>query len=344
MSATTCQCVVPGWSGRGDFAFESPGCQTHVEAVRALWSIVAIVHFVEIFFAIRFFTSRTVKRKTTSKLPYIMTALMICYDMLFIAVGMIRAINVETRTIGTDPGLTVLFCLGATCYWAMIQIFTVLFVDIVHRQAMFFQKRKEWIIPVHRLKKVVGVMGGFSVIFSMAPLGMLACTDSICFQVLGGIHYVGLGCCILVSGVVLVPVFTKKLENAVQMGKNALIEGLNSNLLEGFAKLIGRLKFLNRTLLRQSIPQFILALLFGLWPYLQVYGSSYFLPLAWTSGACVASLILHLHMPLDGIPSTATTAMVSSDPAGMNRFQLDTNVGILRRFKSNLSLPGTVRM
>jgi hypothetical protein len=70
---------------------------------------------------------------------------------------------------------------------------------------------------------------------------------------------------------------------------------------------------------KQAILNVVMAFLMGFWPFLQVYGSSYFLPFAWTSGTLVAVLGLYLNLPVqDSKESTRNTSENNSSVQPMS--------------------------
>ena len=311
VSDTICSCEA-GWTGRGDFAFLSPSCDVNLGAIEALYAILAIAHFLQMPICVLYLRTKLdpkrVKKNKYSKLPIAMGFLLLLSNILFSSLGVLRAANPGTRTIGTDPAATVLFGLGGSVYWTAIHVFILGFIEVVHRQALRFRQGSARILPLEQIRVAISTTCALVILFSMAPLGMLTANDASRFLVFGAMHYVGLGSSALLLGLLVVPYYIRKLQNEVKSGRRAIMENVNGNTTVALDALLFKLKRFDAELRKQVFPQFAVATIFGLWPFLQVHGSSYWIPMAWTMATFISSLGMYLNSPISAQSSNTPSS------------------------------------
>ena len=110
-------------------------------------------------------------------------------------------------------------------------------------------------------------------------------------QILASCHYVISAIEVVIAGIILVPKFVKSVCSEIDSVMSSKKDIRPDN------RLVLILDQLNRFMMylwRVAIINFVLACLFGFWPFLQINGSSYFLPFAWTSGTIPVYLGLYI--------------------------------------------------
>jgi hypothetical protein len=312
ISSTWCECA-EGWTGVGDFAFGSPTCNVNISAVKALWGILGVVHFIQIFCALYFLKLKLEKQRKSSDrmISTVMVLLNLIGNVFFCSTALIRVVYTTTRTIGSDALTTVLFTFGCAFFWTMIHIFVYSFMLLAYSQAMRGLQHSNWSPSLKRFRMVLLVSATCSVVFCLAPLGMLANKNTQGFADFATVHYVGLGVNCFITGSLVLPVFIRRLMHEIKRGQDAIIDNLNGSKAEYFERLYQRIaRFLSQSL-GQIWSQSFFALLFGCWPFLQVSGSSYFLPVAWISGCSGGFLIMYVSAP---VKRNAELNGTSSDP------------------------------
>ena len=306
LSLTECRCM-DGWTGLGDFAYKSPSCDVNILAVKILWILLGLTHFMQMciviyLFLVRFVrgTNSAITIKSQQKQQMVTIAVvvtMVFANLLFISLSIGRAVHTETKTIGTDALATSLFSLASAVFWAMLHLFLYSFLVVIQHQAMIFQKRTTWMIGRKRMIVTLVASALSAMISSLMPLGMLYASSSEEFFVYGSAHYFGIGATCFVTGLIVLPIFIFHLKKEIIRGQNAVIDSLNGRLKASFDALLYRLTLFHREMTKQILMQTIFALMFGAWPFIQVHGSSYFLPIAWISGAIGGFLVLYLTFP-----------------------------------------------
>jgi hypothetical protein len=292
LSASVCDCP-DGWTGIGDFAFGAPSCAINVKAVAALWGLAGTLHFFVFCFALYYLKVKS-KQTNRSKTPLLLGVLILGSSTFMCTTGWIRAIS-PLRTIGSDPAVTVTFVIGATCFWSGCHTFIYSFIALSLKQARIFRTNDETKErTLLHLKISLPISNAFSMVGCLVPLGMLSATNAFTVSSLATAHYVILALELAVTGLWLTPLFVRGMISEIKQVSGQQT-GQKSQILQSITSKMER--FLAE-LRNQSITNITCAGLFGFWPFLQVYGSSYFLPFAWTSGAIVGALGLYLNLPV----------------------------------------------
>jgi hypothetical protein len=294
VDAQTCLCA-DGFTGFGDFVVGSPSCTISIMAVQALWSVLAIAQFASLLFALFFvrLTARHSRANSTfGGLASILSS--IC----FIALGIWRAADPLGTPIGTHPGSTALFCLGASLFWTFTLWSTKTFLEMSLKQARMYNTESQQ--RVNRLMDILhgkglAILAGMIVLVCWFPILMLATTDEWAVYGLGVVHYIGLVLAALFIGLLaapsLVPPIISDIEAAIARSRS-----MNQDT-EQLTTVAGKLKRLVLTTRNQGIFNAVFASPFGLWPLLQ-HLSCYWLPVAFTAGALGVMQGLYTEMPV----------------------------------------------
>jgi hypothetical protein len=323
VSATECLCE-PGWTGQGDFAFGAPGCDSNIAAIKGLWSLVAIMELLYLLWSILFLRIK-LRQGSRAKSPILLGVLLLFCNLFLMLTGLVRAIS-PLRTIGSDVMVTIFFCFGAFFYWTAAHVFIYAFVELAMKQARIIKQSSDLSMILTHLRYWLPISNLASSLACFLPFGMLTGTSATDFRVYATLHYLLLAteicCCFLMSRH-----YVKKLTSAIDGAINT-----NPTKSDSLKKINWKLKRFQLEHRNQSVVNAVFALLFGLWPLLQVYGSSYFLPFAWVSGTSIGVLGLYVNLPV-----AEKTSVHDNSSAGAN---MDTTVS--NPVQQQTSVPSSV--
>jgi len=304
LTATFCDCE-DGWTGIGDFAFQSPTCNVNIKAIQALWGLLACLHWSAAVLAVLYLRIKA-KQKTRPLGPILMGISILSTGVFVGTTAMIRATN-PLRTIGSDTVVTVLFAFGTSSFWIAVNLFIFAFIDLALRQAKMGRNAEVSQRLLFHMKISLPLLNSISIIACFLPIGMLRATDAGHVQQLASAHYLLSAGELVATGAWLGPQFINRVIK--EISEVASHHPGKSNKLEQIVKKLERF----RTELRnQTITNVIFAVLFGFWPFLQIAGSSYFLPFAWTSGGGLCILGLYVNLPVSDKKSSQTPGEKSS--------------------------------
>ena len=305
-------CACPdGWTGQGDFAFGAPSCAVNIPAIQALWALVALVHVGTFAFALHFLRVKRAQG-TKSQAPMYLGLLVVINNIGLIITGLTRAID-PLRTIGSDPTATVFFSIAAAAFWSATHVFIYAFLQLSIKQARMGREEDAQKYLKH-LKISLPVSNIASLVASMLPLGMLGASNALQVQQLATSHYIILALELVVTGGILTPYFVKKVVHDI---KQAISK--NPDKSEKLVQVEAKLQRLQTELRNQMATNVLFAALMGFWPFLQVYGSSYFLPFAWTSAAITECLALYVNLPVTDKKTTVLTGTGSAEKSSTIR-------------------------
>jgi len=288
-------------AGYGDFALGAPTCAINIAAIQALYSLLIISQFgvllMSLVFLHRTQKSRQFTRRTAG------CALSILSSVCFIALGILRASNPTDSGIGYRPASTVLFCAGASLFWAYGLQFTGNLIVISLKQTKMQDEnaQKRAISIIRRTQIALPYLLFIVVVICILPMFMLATSDPWVMYGLGAAHYEGLAFSAMFVGAILSPMilspFLKDLSDAISRAKSMRMDTLQ---LETVSAKLYRIKI---DLRNQGLFNLIFASPFGLFPFLQ-HLSSYWLPIAFICAAFVSSLAMWLELPVKRGPSS----------------------------------------
>jgi len=288
LSATTCLCP-EGWTGQGDFAFDSPNCDINLSAIRGLWAMLAVSHLFTILWIIFYFKKKYGQRSRPVA-PIVLGVLFLCSSTCLMITGLIRSIQ-PLRTIGSDVTVTVFFCLGTAVFWTGCTVFINIFLELALKQSRIGGSNNNVAIMFARLRGFFPLSICLEWIACLILFGMLNAQSEGAFYGYAATHYL----------------FSAFVMNFCYVYCRVYIGGLSKELQANIKANPGKsaiLKIivwkLDRCLLElrnQGAVNIIFALFFGIWPFLQVVGSSYFLPFAWMSAAAVTVLLTFVNLP-----------------------------------------------
>jgi hypothetical protein len=297
---SSCLCE-SGWSGRSDFVAGSPGCSVNIVTVQVFWIFLSCLHFLTFLISVKYLHVKLKQKRTSSssKLPLYMVVMIMVSDILFCCLGILRSTSYETRVIGYDETTTFLFSVGAAIYWSMIHVATLALLEAIYQQSTLFKKPEyKYQINLNFVRGGVAISCIVSIICCLMPLGMLGKYQETDFQIYASIHYIGLAMIAFMIGIVGVPWYCTKLLKTISLDHEELkhIQNREGSLL--YEKLVKKVQFVRRELIKQSSVQSLLAFTFGIWPFLQIHGTAYWLPLAWASAAFIAWICMFLNLPV----------------------------------------------
>ena len=296
-SATNCICE-DGWTGVGDFAFRSASCAINIKAIQALWGLLACLQFVLAFASVVFLRIKS-QQKSRPLSPILLGSFVLLFSTCLGATGMIRAVD-PLRTIGTDGAATALFCIGTSAFWTAVNIFIYAFIDLALRQSKMGRNDQLNNKLLYHMKISLPVSDVFSVVSCLVPFGMLNATNAGEVQQLATAHYVLSAAALFVAGIWLAPYFVGRVVS--EISEIASHNPAKSGKLQ---QIVAKLQRFQKELRNQTVTNVVLAVFFGFWPFLQISGSSYFLPFAWTSGAILGFLGLYVNLPVSDKKSSS---------------------------------------
>ena len=307
VSESLCSCE-SGWTGRGDFAFGAPTCSINIIAVKVLWAITSALHFLEIFYSLSFVV-RKYRAKRRLFLSIFVGILALLTNICFFIVGLTRAVDTDSRVIGSDPFITILFSFGAMTFWWTAHVFTFIFIELVITQSRIWVKDGgKTIQTLKQMKLGLSFSSLVSTIACILPIGMLGAKTAYLTQSLATTHYVLLAGGMVVTGFFMIPRFARMVLSAINdttkcfPGKNQKLERMAQKLN----------KFI-KELRNQALMNISTALIFGFWPLLQIAGSSYFLPFAWSTVAFTIAIGLHTISPAKDNDSSANDSQKTNN-------------------------------
>lgn len=302
----TCECQV-GWTGKGDFAFGSPSCGIHIDAVRSLWAIVAILNILALVFSayyIRVKLAQTIRTKAPLALGFILGLENICIA----ATGIIRAAN-PSRTIGSDVLVTVVFTVGTSLFWCAAHVFIYSFIELGLKQSRIFQHTDVRDALMRHMRLSLPISAVVSVCACLTVLGMLGSTSAEVTHALATSHYLISAFVLALTGFWLTPSFISQLRRDI----DSVASKQSGDRAEMLNRITSKMTRFESELKKQAVSNTVFAVFMGFWPLVQIVGSSYFLPFAWSSGAIVSVLSLYLNLPVhDGKSSTQKSSTVKS--------------------------------
>lgn len=302
LSATVCDCL-PGWTGHGDFVFSQPTCSVNLDVIRGLWGACAAVNAALFLFAIYYLIQKTAQQKTRSKSPKVYGICTFTQGLAMLITGSLRA-SAPERVIGTDTAVTVFFFIGSTACWIAAHVFIYSFISLAIKQTRVVREADEERILLH-MRMSLPVSSTISTIACIMPLAMLGSSSEPVTSALATTHYVVLAVSLCIAGLWLAPSFVGLLMVHINDVTSQQAGNTKNQVL---AKISAKMRRFQTELRNQVVSQLALACLMGFWPFLQVSGSSYFLPFAWSSGAFIHALGMYLHLPVSEKGSMSATA------------------------------------
>ena len=138
-------------------------------------------------------------------------------------------------------------------------------------------------------------------------------------MIYGSFHYVGLGFCIFFLGAIFVPSSARVLENDLNNYLSRLNKAENSaNAHTQVEVVLSKVILFKNQFRNQVVPNVIFALSFGLWPFLQVEGSSYFLAVVWSSAQIIIFFSLYLNLPVESPKQVNVSTIIRSSSNQIN--------------------------
>jgi hypothetical protein len=301
-----------GFTGFGDFVLGSPSCTINIMAVQGMWAMVAISHVATLLVAV-VYTTRIYKRANRQR--KLGAACAISSSASFITLGCWRAADPLGTPIGTHAGATILFCLGASCFWMYSVLFTKTMLEISLKQARMndteSNQRITRVIDFLRGKGLL-VLAGLLVLVCWFPIFMLATTSAWTMYGLGVVHYMGLVIACLVLGVYVTPTTISPIVRDMQAAITRA-RGMNQDV-EQLTVVAGKLDRLTTDFKNQAVFNVLFASPFGLWPLLQ-HLSCYWLPVAFTASALVSMQGIWAEMPVRKTKSSVSGHVQAAQPS-----------------------------
>jgi len=310
-------CACPdGYTGAGDFAVGSPTCSINIGAIQALYGLLAFVQpfcaLTTLVYIRRIRDRRLLSMRSTRVVGL---AAIVTMSVMFFALGVLRASSPTTTGIGRHAGATVLFSLGASCFWIYILHFTSFLVTMSLRQSrvmdMGGSEASVYVVFVSRVERALPVLVVLVLMICFLPCVMLGLNDSRAVFIVGVLHYEGLALYAFILGVVVAPRVLRPIRNEIAGAiTRAKVMRMDTHQLE---EVHFKLKRVAKDTVSQGIFNVVLASPFGCWPFLQS-NSSYWLPVAFFMGSVLAIQTLYTEMPVQRKTSTKAGGTGQSNP------------------------------
>ena len=241
VSATVCDCQ-SGYTGIGDFSFQSPSCAIDIVVVKAVYGIYASLNFLGVIITLVYLKiklsqfnihGRMQKVKVYSPIVLGITE---SVSMAFLGTtAVIRATFTDTRSIGSDVSTTVCYVIGVTANWFAVHVFTYGFLNLAYVRLMKYKSAQPRVaVVLKEVKTVLGTSNLISIATNLAPLGLLNSSSSESFFAIGIIHFGGMAIFVALVGCILIPHLCRKIEveiRAVTEQHHAEDQGRALNLI-----------------------------------------------------------------------------------------------------------------
>jgi hypothetical protein len=242
VSSTYCACP-EGFTGRGDFAYNSPSCTMHVRTIQGLYSFWAFVNFGAVIFALYYLMKKLQQRKHVYEFrdlsPFVLGVCSLASFSFMGTSGAIRAAFPDTQTIGTNAAVTVCYFLGVWAFWMAIHAFAYGFLKLIYLQTQVFSSwdtKQKLLVELQKLLTTTAFLASCT---CFIPLGMLAQPSTETFFIFGAFHFLGIAVLTLGCGI-FIPRFCQRLEVAIEsvLNHSENIKTGNNNL----NRVLGRLR------------------------------------------------------------------------------------------------------
>lgn len=265
-------------------------------ATLQLWAFLFSVYYLKIKIA----------QPRRSSHSVIMGCLFCPSSLFLMATGILRASCTETRVIGTDPVVTVLFCLGSGFFFSALAFFLSSLMDLLLMQSRHKgSETHQTMILFHSRMKIAVPLSAFIGIVSCAmPLGFLRAAPEDFFA-WSAAHYFG---CMLEQIFLATAATVYCCVPLARDLRTALKTDVRGSSSENLKAVLAKLEQYNSEIRKQSTVNVTIACLFGGWPFLWSM-SSYWLPIAWMSGSVITSLSMYMHLPIAKTDSSAFKQM-----------------------------------
>ena len=286
----TCVCTFP-FASIGDFATD-PGvdCSINLPATQSLWAICAFFNFALFAYTIRAFVFGA-KRLNLVERNLILGCSI--FSSLFVVIGLLEATanSPGERSIGIDPVTTFLFAFGSSIFWAMMNYYNSIVIQMSLKQCRMFS---DGVLQVQiKAMKIVRFYLPLYLVLSVAAclvvIGFL--TNPIYYdQLFASLHYLVLGSAIGINLIVTTAAINPLVFQIQQTMKNLPPE---SSSLPKLKKVLDIFLANRKRLFNNSIFSVVFAILFGAVPIL-TRKSAYWLPIAWSSAAvaCLETVMI----------------------------------------------------
>jgi hypothetical protein len=287
VSVTVCLCE-DGWTGAGDYVFQEPTCAIHITTVRVLWALASVVEFVCLIFTIKLAFDRRGPRNGNKQIKQPIThfyfiVFSMIHNITWFITGLLRAIREPTATIGTDPAVTVIYTIGMVSFWIASQSYILTFLKVQEQQLRVHRERNVFKMKIYFLITEIFLITSVSLPFFQLFAGSSRIAENLITS-----HYCLLAIGVLCLGLVLIPqvigTFVNDIEQAIKSSSE------RQSILKPVLKRLKRLQVICITLALNNAPAI---LCFAFWPFLQISGSSYWLPMVTVS--CAAGQIVQIY-------------------------------------------------
>jgi hypothetical protein len=154
------------------------------------------------------------KKQMTDLSPILLGVLVLSSSLFLGAVAVLRASNPQSLTIGMDVSVTICYALGLASYFATLHIFAFSFLQLSYVRLGRFNKTagKNGPQTVRRLAFVLAASAASSalVLFVSAVIMPYSSGPTMLYA-LTAVHFVGMASIILITGMIMIPRFTRKI-------------------------------------------------------------------------------------------------------------------------------------
>jgi hypothetical protein len=310
--SSICHCQ-PGYTSIADFSFSPAAmCDFNLVAIQFLWGMLCGLYILAIIQAfhtiiIRIADYKMNKTRTMMWKRLIVPVLIILQFCCFFPLAINKALDATTYIVGRDVAATVLYSFGSALCWAglMYCIFQAFELFIKTSQAQLLSNieesnnighmqqssssssftssspistsiRRTLDTIVTSFTRWMPFMIVWNTCWSFMPMMLLS--DSSLVYVAAALHSLGLGCSMLLAF---------PASRALGVIENILAQAINRspNEMEQIQlnQLHSKMSKVRKTILSTGIAQIIIAILFGVWPWL-IHHLTYQFPLAWSNG------------------------------------------------------------
>jgi hypothetical protein len=277
ISETLCSCP-EGWTGAGDYVFGEPTCAIHIVTVKALWGIAICLEFLGLLLTLRFMQTHRPQpdvggKRNANKVALFMyfVVSMVVHTCSWIITGILRVTRDPKATIGTDPAITIIYAIGTLAFWLFTQAFMLRFLEVQREQARVMNPTRKFA----RMRLYFVVTESLLIASVLFPLIQLSGTDARTVENLITCHYFFMAVGTLFIGLVVIPQLigttVKDIEQLVRMS--------SSDRSASFAPVLRRLERFQTIVGTLALGNSALMFCFAFWPFLQIAGSSYWLPI-----------------------------------------------------------------
>jgi hypothetical protein len=297
------ECVCDaGWRNRGDLFSNqfTVYCGFHDVTLQTLWGIVVILHTFMFIYSVLFLRARFKETTTSTTInsgitssptccwlfhPYSdakLLGILTCQcSFCFIIVGIIRCVDLN-RTVGSDVLVTIFFSLAGTPFWFSSILTNVSFFRAIMPMAKFSDKEMSWFKRLRQ--EMIGAALLISPSSMFSPLIMIGFPNETDAFILGLIHHGGLAIVMAIVGMIIIPKSANSLNSLLDTALSHEQNELSMELMKTIQKKTNEYRMKTKM---NALINLIIAALLGFWPFLQIAGTSYWYPFAWSFFACL---------------------------------------------------------